>query len=212
MNKFPQKIKRNRGMTYVELIVVLSIFSVITTVSLFNYRKFQQKVGVKNLANEMALRFIEAQKNASFGRYPTSDKVPTISPWKPSYGIMFRGNSQSFFPYVDLNGNKLQTGSPILCQNECQGSAPLQLPSAVASITEVRFFYVGDNVGTVVSGNNTLHISFTRPDTGATFYYGTFAGATLVNNIDYAQITMTSPEGVRARVTVSASGRIQILN
>ncbi len=209
MNKFPQYTKKNKGMTYVELIVVLSIFSVVTTVSLFNYKKFQQKVGVRNLANDMALKFIEAQKNASFGRYPPSNKVPIVSPWKPSYGLFFKGGSQDVFPYVDLNSNKLYTGSLLSCNNECLGSA-FRMPVTVASITEVRFWYLNGTNTTLTGGNNTLHISYTRPDTGATFYYGSVTGATMLNNVDYAQITMTTPEGSMLRVRVAASGRVHI--
>jgi prepilin-type N-terminal cleavage/methylation domain-containing protein len=37
-------INKTRGMTYVELIVVLSIFSVISTIVIFNYKEFQAKV------------------------------------------------------------------------------------------------------------------------------------------------------------------------
>ena len=61
----------NRGMTYVELIVVLSIFSIMTSVVLFNYGAFQAKVDIKNLASDIALKIVEAQKSALSGKLST---------------------------------------------------------------------------------------------------------------------------------------------
>ena len=57
-------------MTYVELIVVLSIFSVMTSVVLFNYNEFQAKIDIKVLANDIALKIVEAQKSALSGKLP----------------------------------------------------------------------------------------------------------------------------------------------
>ena len=54
--------KLNKGMTYVELIVVLSIFSIMTSIVLFNYNEFQAKVDIKVLANDIVLNIVEAQK------------------------------------------------------------------------------------------------------------------------------------------------------
>jgi prepilin-type N-terminal cleavage/methylation domain-containing protein len=60
-------INKTRGMTYVELIVVLSIFSVISTIVIFNYKEFQAKVDIRNLANDVALKIVQAQKNSTTG-------------------------------------------------------------------------------------------------------------------------------------------------
>ncbi|KKQ07855.1 MAG: hypothetical protein US18_C0006G0001, partial [Parcubacteria group bacterium GW2011_GWB1_36_5] len=59
--KESKRIKKNRGMTYVELIVVLSIFAVMSSIVLFNYGEFQAKVDIKNLASDIALKIVEAQ-------------------------------------------------------------------------------------------------------------------------------------------------------
>src|SRR3989344_6451778 len=74
-----------RGMTYVELIVVLGIFGVISSVVMFNYGEFQDKVEIKNLASDIALKVVEAQKSAMSGKLP----VNPPSGWKPAYGVYF---------------------------------------------------------------------------------------------------------------------------
>ena len=56
------KMQKNRGMSYVELIVVLSIFAVLSSVILYNYGEFQAKVDIKNLASDIALQIVQSQK------------------------------------------------------------------------------------------------------------------------------------------------------
>ena len=75
----------SRGMTYVELIVVLSIFGIMSTVAIYNYGAFQAKVDVKNTASDIALKIVEAQKSAMSGNLPSDSP----SGWKSSYGVYF---------------------------------------------------------------------------------------------------------------------------
>ena len=75
-------------MTYVELIVVFSIFSVLSGVSIFNYGAFQDKIDLRNLANDIALEVFKAQKDALSGVLPPfAQQALLVSPssWKPSY-------------------------------------------------------------------------------------------------------------------------------
>src|SRR3989344_2489263 len=84
------KIQKNKGMSYVELIVVLSIFSAMSSVVLFNYGEFQAKIDIKNLASDIALKVVEAQKSSLPGKLPPLAQqvlIPSPSAWKPSYGL-----------------------------------------------------------------------------------------------------------------------------
>ena len=63
-----KKLQKNKGMTYVELIVVLSIAGIIASISLFNYKDFQDRVDMKNLASDIASKIVEAQKNSISGK------------------------------------------------------------------------------------------------------------------------------------------------
>ena len=91
-------------MTYIELIVVLSIFAVMSSIGLLNYKAFQAKVDIKNLANEIALKFVQAQKEATSGKLPVFS-YPAVDPWKPSYGLYFdpTDTDTSFIYFVDLD-------------------------------------------------------------------------------------------------------------
>ncbi|WP_146755300.1 type II secretion system protein, partial [Shigella flexneri] len=63
-----------RGMTYVELIVVLSIFATISSVVIFNYGAFQDRIDIKNLSSDIGLKIVEAQKSSLSGQLPPVDQ------------------------------------------------------------------------------------------------------------------------------------------
>ncbi len=59
--KKTRKEKNFSGFTVVELIVVISIFTIMLSVSTFNYRDTQKKVEATNLAEDIALTMRQAQ-------------------------------------------------------------------------------------------------------------------------------------------------------
>lgn len=189
-----QKIKRNSGMTYVELIVVLAIFGIMSSVVLFNYRDFQEKMEIKKLANLIALQLVQAQKSAIAGDLASG----AIPDWKPSYGLSFNTSSSgpltSFTYFTDLDNN----GNPT--SNET-------FPDTV--ITK------GNYISSIILGSDSLfnnniipdpfNVVFRRPSTEALFYAGTnkIPGTSL-------DITISSPGGHSANIKVYTSGKIEI--
>jgi len=209
-NSFKLKLKffyPSRGMTFIELIVVLSIFSVMLSISLFNYRKFQEKVDIKNLANDIALKIVEAQKSATSGK---SNSLLTFA-GKPSYGVYFNlltpGNNKNFIYFADLNADKqYNVADAFFCatpasptSDECLDRITLTKQNTISNIA---FFYAG---GTSTSIND-LMATFTRPDSRATM----LSSISPTSTVDFVQITVTSPQGVSARIKLFPSGRIQI--
>ena len=198
MFKFNKKIKLNKGMTYIELIVVLSIFSVMSGVVLFNYRTFQAKVDIKNLANDIALKIVQAQKEALSGK---SQSVSFAT--APAYGVSFNTSTdnKSFIYFADLNNDNI-------CEdldNAC-ASANGEVLDKI-NITKGSFISALAVTGTgICSPVGGLTVVFTRPYSDATMNTDQ-AGCT---GISYTAITITSPESVSAIIKVFASGRIQI--
>ncbi|MBU0611913.1 type II secretion system GspH family protein [Patescibacteria group bacterium] len=196
--------KLNRGMTYVELIVVLSIFSIMSAVVLFNYGKFQSKVDINNLANDIALKIVQAQKDAMSGKLPV--QTPLVNQWKPSYGIYFDlTTSSSFIYFTDLDNLKSYDSSsctpPITSESgECLDEIRITKGNKVS---ELRVFYQD---GTS-DPKNDLTLTFTRPNSGAIIE----SGGLLLEDVSYAQITVTSPQTVSARIKLYTSGRVEIL-
>lgn len=195
MNK---KIKKNQGMSYLELIVVLSIFSVMSTVVIFNYGDFQARVDIKNLASDIALRIVQAQKSALSGSL--SSKVPTVSPWKPAYGVYFNLiDNKSFTYFTDLNNDNQYDGSACGGSGECVDKITITKNNI---ISRMDVFYQG---GTSASLND-LTIIFTRPNSSASISSTT----TFTLPVSYVQITVTTPKGSVSLIKLYPSGRVQI--
>src|SRR3989344_6584389 len=185
----------NAGMTYVELIVVLSIFSVMTSIALFDYNKFQAKVDIKVLANEIALKIVGAQKFALSGKLPQEciDVPGSCADWKPSYGIYFDAAAPSEFVYfANIDNNNYYDSS----SDSILDSITILKGNSISGLEVVGCPEVTD-----------LSIVFRRPNSGALI---TSNGFSLSSCISYARITITSPQSPSANIRVYPSGRIQI--
>lgn len=100
MFSFFRSVNKNSGMTFIELVVVMGIFTAISSTVLFNYRDFSDGVALQNLAQEIALQGKRAQTLASQGRSPATlfsgaQLANTDASFLPadfvaSYGIAFR--------------------------------------------------------------------------------------------------------------------------
>src|SRR3989344_2168470 len=101
-----KKQKYSRGMSYVELIVVLGIFTTLSSVAIYNYGAFQAKIDIKNLASDIALKIVEAQRSSLSGKLPpVTAQYPITSTWKPSFGIYINPSSDNkgFIYFTDLD-------------------------------------------------------------------------------------------------------------
>lgn len=215
LTKMTQKNKKQwqAGMTYVELIVVLSIFAVLSGVVLFNYGEFQSKVDLKNLASDIALKVIEAQKASLSGKLPPAGYTVT-STWKPSYGVYFNiipppagtGDNKSFIYFADLDDlllpppsqNSFFDGSFISCTVECLEKIDIKKGNYISKI---------EVFGSVTSTPNNLAVVFSRINSGMTFSSG---NVVLPNDVSHVQITLTSPKSTTAKIILYPSGRVQI--
>ena len=203
--------KLNGGMTYVELIVVLSIFATMSSIVLFNYNGFEDKVDIKILANDIALKIVEAQKSAISGTL----NFNALPDWKPAYGIYFDSSSdidtsvepnipfsKEFIYFADLNDptqNNLYDYSNCGGTGECLDKIIITKGNYIQEIDS----YIGD-VATPIT--DPISITFTRPNSSAVFS----SEGILLSGFDYIQITISSPSLLKAYIKVYPSGRVQI--
>lgn len=202
-----KKIKFNRGFTYVELIVVLSIGAILSSVSLFNYKLFQDKVDLKNVANDLGLKIVEMQKSAIAGKIPAGLFPP--SNWRPSYGLYFKdvvpaSKIKNFYLFVDLLSGGVQD-KKLTSFSPCPGTECLSMVNLTKGnyIKEIKVKYQG---GSIVN-EPTLNISFTRPNVGASFWTDTNE----LINVEYVDIVLSNAKGdINTSVFVYPSGRIEV--
>jgi len=203
------KIKENRqsGMTYLELIVVLGIFATLLSISMYNNGKFQDKVTIKTLANDLALKIVEAQKNAIAGRLTTAAFNS-----KPAYGVYFNtsaaptGNNRAFIYFADIDGDKLYANldgsfcpTPGTSGNKCLEKINLNRANTISTL---QYYYSAGAPTTL----NDLTVTFTRPLSDANLTSTTAPTGTVL----YAQVNLTSPSGLGAQIKIYPSGQVQI--
>ncbi len=204
IQKNKHHLEYNRGMTYVELIVVMSIFAVMSSVVIFNYGAFQGRVDVTNLANDIALKVVEAQRTALSGKLPpVAQQALITSPltWKPSYGIYLAMSSkQNIFYFSDVNSDKIFEDPSCVGVSECLDKITITRGD---SISGLNVFYQGDPAPHALSD---VTLVFTRPNSGPSITSST----PLSGIIYYVQINITSPQNLKSSINVYASGRVDI--
>jgi len=201
-------------MSYVELIVVLSIFSALSGLAIFNYGAFQNKVDIKNMASDIASKIVEAQRASLAGQWPPVS-FTTPDGWKPSYGVYFNSSTatdsdgipfnKKFIYFVDVNANDQYTGTSD-CSNgtdECLSKIRITKDSKISSIKKCTGEDEVNDCNPIIG--NSLSITFQRPDSGATFF------PSLVDTYKYVLITVSSSdETANAFIKIYRSGRVQI--
>lgn len=209
MQNFLINLRNNgltKGMTYAELIVVLGIFSVMSSVVIFNYGKFQDKIDIKNLGTEIAIKIVQAQKDATSGQFPPLALQGGLSAsWKPAYGVMFDTTVPTKFMYVvDLdNSNTCSSGT-------C--TAPYSVGGEVLEVLNITKGNTISSMSVVVPAGESecpnltqTSFYFTRPNSNPTINTSNNCAA-----ISYIQLNIASPSGSTANVKIYPSGRIQI--
>jgi len=203
MFKNIKKIKRNGGFTYVELIVVLSIFAVMTSILMFNYGAFQSKIDVKVLANDIALKIVQAQHDAMNGKLIYNKSFGGAG--KPSYGVAFdtsnKTNSASFIYYADIDNSGSYSDSFSSClttgTDQCLEKINISKGDYVSKISLST-----DGTATGCTPSTSLSINFTRPSSSAKLT------ATGVVNTVFADIKIATPQGDSSVIRMDPSGRV----
>jgi type II secretory pathway pseudopilin PulG len=219
-NKYNYKLSTITGLTLVELLVVISIFTIITGITIFNYGRFDSSVSTQNLADDIALTVRRAQGYA-VGAHGINDV------FNYGYGIHFGldpskseyyGNNKSFILFTNINtsdssynydGTSNSCGNPTLT-NECLEVLSILSSDVISSIT------LTDNSGTVfpISLDSSFDILFKRPNPEPVFCYKSTATSNCNNAIYSVKIKLSSENNpdnlVNRYITISNTGQISV--
>lgn len=211
------------GVTLVELLVVVSIFMVISSITIFSYGKFNTSLSIQNLADDIALTIRRAQGYAigvrgvgysstfteGYGIHLTANPTPTSND-------VAAGSNKSFILFADLNNgadivynynNTGCTGVPVV-NNEC-----LEVLSITTAdkITEIRLII--NNSSILIDPTDSVDIGFKRPNPEPKFCHRS-GGGCLNENISSIKIkisTDANPE-IFKMITISNNGQISVSN
>jgi Tfp pilus assembly protein FimT len=212
------KNKYNSGVTLIELIVVIIIFMIISSITIFNYGNLNSSLSTQNLADDIALSIRRAQGyavgvrgysglfNEGYGIHFTTN---------PDISKLYAGSNKSFILFADMTtqnqkydyGSYDKCGSPKV-DNEC-----IEVLN-ITSTDSITAIYLSSDINTPISSTSTVDILFHRPNSEPTFCYRSSSSVTGCegNPISFVKIKVTSlrnPQSFRT-ITVSNNGQISV--
>jgi Tfp pilus assembly protein FimT len=189
------------GFTLVEFVVILAIFAIMAGVALFNFRGFESRVTLTNLAHDIALTIRQAQV---FG-ISASESIQlsdTVFESK-TRGVHFLFNEETkefdktFTIFVDRtppnDGLYNERTDPTVDQITINSSD---------RVTRIML----DNGSSEAAASDDVHISFTRPKPDATILS---TGST--TSYQAATIVIESLTGEEREIHIQKSGQISIV-
>ncbi|MFM7087941.1 MAG: Tfp pilus assembly protein FimT/FimU [Candidatus Paceibacterota bacterium] len=209
---YPKNSNSSKGMTFLELTVVMSIFAIVSSITIFNYKTFQAKVDIRNLTNDIASKFTQAQRRALFGDLHPQGGLD----WRPAYGLSFDLNAsadtdnKTFYYFVDLDQEKDFDAGVYDCASfgvgECLEKVSITRGDYISAI---EVFFEGDPIPQKIASR--VDVVYTRPNAGAVITSPEIIEP-LIAPISYVQLHITSGQSgdLVSSILVYASGRIQI--
>ena len=187
---------RNQGFTFIELIMVIVIFSIFSGVVMFNFGDFSDSISVQNLAQQIALEIKQAQSDAIMGKDASvfTGTCDTMS-CRPSYGVSFNASpsqNKQFIYFQDLNNNN------IIDDDNLSANQLVVIPRE-NYISAVCF----DGEDCSSNNSKSVDITFIRP-----FPNAHFSDSGILNNV---KIVVKSPRSDATRtITVTSLGQISV--
>lgn len=214
-----KRIKYNGGLTLIELMVVISIFLVITSTALFNYGGFNSTVSLQNLTDDIALSIRKAQGFA-IGARAVGD-----TGFNNSYGVHFSVNPnssnldssiRSFLMFsVPIPGKKYIVGTGS-CDGKSSSNMCMEFFNIMTADKILKITVIKNSTPTILSLNAYVDIVFTRPDPRAYICYRTSSNANCENysNVDIIISNGdTDPTKEKCKmISVQNTGQISIQN
>lgn len=187
-------MKQEQGFTLVELLASVAIFTVITSVAVFNNSSFNSTVLLTNLTYEIALSVRQAQ---FYGITVKQSTLTSGNNFDSGYGIHF-----------DTSSAESQT-SYILFEDKPPHNHVYDVGEAVENFTIQKGNRISKVVlllGSVASTPSVADISFLRPnpDTWIT------AGGSQSTLYNKAIICVSSPMGTKRKAIIESTGQISV--
>ena len=220
--KIVQDIKnKNTGFTIIEMLMVLAIFAIVSSIVIFNYSSFHSNVSLENLSGDISLTIRRAQS------YATGVKGSTLGGTEasafPGYGIHFStepgssarsflGSNKSFIFFADLFSGPVSTGSPAYDQsNDSCGYENLEPGNECLEEITINSTDVIDEICTDSScGKGSVDILFKRPQPDALFCFIPSGDLSCAGTSSFVSIKIRSITDKVQKITIWNTGQISI--
>lgn len=197
------------GFTIVELLISISIVSIILSVVLSNQSTYTDGIALSNLADEISLTISQAQV---YG-IGVKELTPGSSEFNVSYGLAFSllgsGFDKTYLSFADRNSNEFYDGDwscPVGGASECLEKVSISRGNRIGSLCAVLASGgdLCDNVG-------RIDVSFARPKTQAQLkFFNTLGQSFNPSGSIGAKVMLISPGGATRAVTVYNTGQVSV--
>ena len=210
--KIRQKNNLNRGFTLVELLVTITMFVILTGVVLVNSNQFDNSVLLHNFSYDVVLTIKQAQSYGVSVRESSLGAFNTLP--NQGYGVYFDLNqsNKNFVLFNDVAGsdgygnpNQMYDGSITSCpvdSLECLQKYSMRNGTFVQKISVCT--------ATNCIDASDLSILFYRPKLDANIFAHSSLDGSLITSPSYAQIILSSTNGMTSTVVVTSVGQIYI--
>lgn len=199
MNSFSWNKRWRRiqqGFSTIELLVVISIFALISTVVLAKQNQFNTGILLTNLAYEVALNIRQAQV---YGLSIREFGVGSGN-FNAGYGVHFTSATPGAFIFFgDVNNNSRYDGTGELIE-----SVTLHQNNTISDICGVNGS--GDSDCASTGALSSIDITFVRPDPDAVII-----DPDLGTQYRQAKIVLSSPQGNVKTVITESTGQISVI-
>jgi len=201
-----------KGFTLLEMLVVLSISTIIIGIVLFNYRDADSSLIMRNLAYEVSLTIRQAQ---TYG-LGVRDSGVGNNAFDVAYGVQFAGSgagadaNDTFYLFADIynNGaNRARLCNQTDSDNPCTSQAAEEVLEALSLTRQITFSSIVGNSTTSnpvpLRSDQYLNITFKRPNPDATINLDG-------EDMNDVTITLIGPNGSKVDVYVNTAGQISV--
>lgn len=206
------------GFTLVEMMVSVSIITLIMATVLFNYSSFNDRLALGSAAQEIALAIRQAQ---TYGLTVREAKA-TTGIFDKAYGIYFDSRSGSdryryYYLFADLDGDKVYdagTGACGTVTTECVEKftiandvyvsyvrVPVQVPEATNTET---------GLSCSTSTQTMFTVTFLRPNPDASINFYNSSGVLTVGPCTTGAIRLTSSKGKTLIIKIESTGQVYV--
>lgn len=202
-------LKSSKGFTFVEMMVVIFIFAVVSAILLFRYSDFSTSISLRNLSQEVALSIRKAQTLATSVRGGSPADAYNASKGYglyfnlSNYNIKYGGGDSSFVIFRDENGDMLYTQNGETCGTPTMIDECLE-KFAITTGDKINTICVETTCSTPSIGGATIYFRRPNPDAKIFFEAGRIERS-------YADIELISKKGAKKTVRVWNTGQIGVL-
>ena len=211
-----------RGFTFIELIFVISIFGIMSSIVLFGFHNFGLKTQLDNLAQDVALRIVEAQKAAISGR-STATLFGIDAAHAPSYGVYFSNDATDptaplntqFTYFADNDHSKTYSDTTPCPATPTPGHECISVTTITTGEYVSKVCYDSATTVHFCPDAGSAHITFTRPFPDATMNVcntptGSCSGGGLNAVKAYIELTSGVDPTLQKTIIVTSLGEVRV--